>query len=454
MNVGIIGGGVMGLTIAFRLSEAGHRVTVFEAGSQLGGLATWYDYGDFTWDKYYHVITSSDSSLIGLLEDLEVASHLEWVETKTGFLWRGDLISMSNYWEFLTFPALNLFQKMRLATGLIRCQLIRNPDRVDGIAAPEWLTKVFGAGVYRAVWEPLLECKFGALKPLVPATLMLATIQRYQNTRNNSQGKECMGYLRGGGIRVLLSALEDRIIANGGRIECGVEVTHTDNADADHVRVSTASGAFEFDRVVSTLPSHLLPETLPQNPELYTQSNKRTEPLGVICATLILDKPCTPFYLTNPIDRGLPFTGIVELSNLIGAEDRADKTVLMLPRYDVPTSPWFDKSDDAIVEEFVQALRSIWPDIDDRIEATHVNRERVVQRLWIDGPPESGNPRSTDDGRIWVVNNELGGQDTLNNNAVVRVANESLEYMHTSGHWTTPAPQANSTTPLSRDDVA
>jgi len=436
MNVAVIGGGIMGLTIAFRLGRAGHQVTVFEAGSQLGGLATWYDYGDFTWDKYYHVITSADAELTGLLEDLSVDSNLQWVDTKAGFLWRGRLISMSNYWEFLTFPALTMVQKAQLALGLIRCRLIRTPEKLDGVAAPEWLTSIFGAGVYAAVWEPLLECKFGPLKPRVPASLMWATIQRYQNTRSNSQGKERMGYLRGGGTRVMINALEDAIVADGGRIQCGVTITGADEVNGELIRLHSSDGDSEFDRVVSTLPSHLAKKVFPNLPALHIQSKKPSEPLGVICATLILQKGCTPFYLTNPIDRGLPFTGIVELSNLIEPEERSDKTVLMLPRYDIPTSPWFEKNDDAIIEEFLAALREIWPDIENDVERTHVNRERVVQQLWVNGPPPEGDPGVTADGHMWSVNNELAGLDTLNNNAVIRVANQSVAHMLSTEYWT------------------
>ncbi|MEZ4851483.1 MAG: FAD-dependent oxidoreductase [Bacteroidia bacterium] len=48
MNIGVIGGGIMGLTLAHKLQEKGRSVTVYESGSQLGGLATYHDFGDFT----------------------------------------------------------------------------------------------------------------------------------------------------------------------------------------------------------------------------------------------------------------------------------------------------------------------------------------------------------------------------------------------------------------------
>ena len=68
MNIGIIGGGMMGLVLAQRLSQQGHAVTIFESNKQLGGLTTYHDYGPFIWDRFYHVILPSDTYLIKFLQ--------------------------------------------------------------------------------------------------------------------------------------------------------------------------------------------------------------------------------------------------------------------------------------------------------------------------------------------------------------------------------------------------
>jgi len=39
-NWGIVGGGMMGMTLAHRFSQQGHKVTLFEAASELGGLVS------------------------------------------------------------------------------------------------------------------------------------------------------------------------------------------------------------------------------------------------------------------------------------------------------------------------------------------------------------------------------------------------------------------------------
>jgi len=78
MNIGIIGGGLMGLVLAQSLSKQGHVVTVFENNKQLGGLATYHDYGPFIWDRFYHVILPSDTKLINFLKDIGLGDQLRW----------------------------------------------------------------------------------------------------------------------------------------------------------------------------------------------------------------------------------------------------------------------------------------------------------------------------------------------------------------------------------------
>ena len=43
-NIGIIGGGIMGVTLAYRLSQQGFDVTIYERSDSLGGLTKHFDY--------------------------------------------------------------------------------------------------------------------------------------------------------------------------------------------------------------------------------------------------------------------------------------------------------------------------------------------------------------------------------------------------------------------------
>ncbi|GAB4232669.1 MAG: NAD(P)/FAD-dependent oxidoreductase [Chlamydiales bacterium] len=410
----------MGLTLGYLLSQHGFKVHILEKQPQIGGLSTWFDYEEFIWDKYYHVILKSDAHLIKLIDELGLRDKLYWKATKTGFLWKGQHLSMSNYREFLRFPVLNLFQKFRLGSGILYSRYFSDPERLESIPAHQWLSKVFGKKVYHAIWEPLLESKFGVLKDKVPATIIASTLNRYYSTRSKGEGMEHMGHLWGEGLKSLLKALENKIVLNGGIIECAIQVNEV-KTESNKVKVLTETHSFEFDGLISTLPNVFL-KKLASNVRFISQRDSVPEFLGVIRLALVLDKPLSPYYVTNLIDRGLPYTGIIEVSALTDPKELEGWHLVMIPRYDVPSSLWFQKSDREIYDTFISSLKKTWPDIESSIAHHFVHREKIVQALWIETPPSCQEPTRSEDHKIWSINAELAGRDTLNNNALVGVA--------------------------------
>ncbi len=75
-RIGIIGGGIAGLACAFRLTQSGHEVELFESSDQLGGLGTFFPYKDRFVDRFYHCIMPGDAHLLSLISDLGLADLL------------------------------------------------------------------------------------------------------------------------------------------------------------------------------------------------------------------------------------------------------------------------------------------------------------------------------------------------------------------------------------------
>lgn len=51
-HTAVVGGGILGLTVALRLAQRGDDITVVEAAEDLGGLASAWQVGDITWDRH------------------------------------------------------------------------------------------------------------------------------------------------------------------------------------------------------------------------------------------------------------------------------------------------------------------------------------------------------------------------------------------------------------------
>jgi protoporphyrinogen oxidase len=82
MSIAIVGGGIMGISLGYFLSQAGVEVEIFEASPEPGGLAGQVCLEDGTKvDRYYHTILSSDRHLRQLCTELGIADQLRFHET-------------------------------------------------------------------------------------------------------------------------------------------------------------------------------------------------------------------------------------------------------------------------------------------------------------------------------------------------------------------------------------
>ena len=184
---------MLGLTMAHRMAKEGHDVTLVEAAPKIGGLTSVWELGDVTWDKYYHVILMTDTNLRSLLEEIELADKLKWAETKTGFYTDGQLYSMSNTVEFLSFPPLNLIEKLRLGGTIFYASKIRNWKRLEKLGVEKWLRRWSGNGTFNKIWEPLLNAKLGESYKKTAASFIWAHINRMYKARRSGLKKEMFG---------------------------------------------------------------------------------------------------------------------------------------------------------------------------------------------------------------------------------------------------------------------
>ena len=76
----------MGLATAHYLSKKGHQVTILEKGKEIGGLSRSTEIlAGVHWDRYYHVVLSTDTELLSFIDEIGLLSDVKFKETKTGF---------------------------------------------------------------------------------------------------------------------------------------------------------------------------------------------------------------------------------------------------------------------------------------------------------------------------------------------------------------------------------
>ena len=426
--MGLLGGGITGLTTAFYLLRAGAEVTVIESRPQLGGLATYFNFGPFCWDKFYHCILTSDQPLLKLIDDLGLTPKLRWTETKVGFFADNVLHPMTSSLDFLRFPPLSLWEKVRLGLGVLRVSRIKDGRPLEKYLAADWLTRVFGEANYQKMWGPLLKCKLGACREEASAAFIWATISRLYSTREkDTSKKEKLGYVCGG-YRTVITRLLQEIDNLGGKILTGAPVKRMVKLPNSVIEINTPSQDVHCEAAIATVPSPVLAGITPQLAPEYVSNLMRIKYLGIVCYALVLKRRLSPYYVTNLTDEDLPFTGIIEMSNLISSDETNGYHLVYLPKYTSPGDPLFEAPESEIWGVFWKALRRVFPDLkEEEIAQKHLFRERFVQPVPVLNYSDIVPAMETNVEGLLLANTTQIINSTLNNNAMVKIANRAVQ---------------------------
>jgi protoporphyrinogen oxidase len=415
---------MLGLTVALRLAERGARPTVLEAAPAVGGLASADPIGDYTWDRFYHVILQSDLHLLGLLEELGLTDRLTFVDARTGFFTGGRLVPLNGVVDFLRFPPLSLFSKARLAATILYASRVRDGRRLEAVPVLEWLRRWSGTPTAERIWRPLLRAKLGDNADRVSAAFIWAIIARMYAARRSGLRQERFGYVEGG-YATILPRFYQHATEHGVAFISGRPVAEVKPAGGG-VDIRWADGEVRrFDAAVLTVPCGAVAKLCPALTPAERERLNRVVYQGVVCVSLLLTRPLAGYYITNITDDGLPFTAVIETTALVDRRAFGGRSLVYLPRYAAQDDPLWHRDDAAISEECIAGLRAMYPDLDPReIEHVKVARAREVQALaTLNYSGEALPPVRTSVPAVYVVNSAQIVNGTLNNNEIVALGN-------------------------------
>ena len=421
----VIGGGLLGLTTAHRLAQAGERVTIFEAAPELGGLASAWRLGDVVWDRHYHVIMLSDTSLRSLLAELGLADELRFDQTRTGFFTGKGFYRMATAIDYLKFPALSLIDKVRLAATLHYISRIKDGRALEKIPLAAWLTRVSGRRVFEQIWRPLLAAKMGDNYKIASASFIWSYVARIYAARKGGMKREMYGYIPGGYARIL-GRFGERLAAAGVDIQLAAPVEAIERRTGG-LAVTTPKGTQTFDRVVVTAAG---PHAARMAKGLSEDEKERLNGIvyqGIICASALIDRPLAGYYLTYITDGSIPFTAIVEMSALVDKEENfGGASLVYLPRYVTADDPYWQLDDAEIERRFVAGLARIYPDLAPaNIRSFRVSRVRQVYAISTLNYSDRLPPMITSVPGLYIVNSAHIVNGTLAVNESVALADRA-----------------------------
>lgn len=420
MKIGIVGGGFMGLVLAHKISKSGADVKVFEQDSQLGGLATYFDYGSFIWDKYYHVILPTDNYLIDLINDIGLEDQLQWRRSMTGYYVNKKFYSFSSSMDFLLFPPLNIIDKIKLAFTIFYGSRINDREALEEISVKDWLVKIGGKRTYEKFWAPLLLAKLGESHEKVSAVFIWTYIKRLFQARSSAAQKEHMGYVNGG-YKTVFDRLESLLGKAGSEIRLESTIQEVAANSEGGIDLTCNNMKENFDKVIFTAPLNVLEKVT--SPDIFEMSNneQRVEYLGVICLALITKKPMTPYYVLNIADKEVPFTGVIGMSSLVDIEQTDGNFITYFPKYVTSDHKYWSNEDDELKSIFLDGVKYLYPTFDfANIVSSEIHKAFKVQPLQVLNYSKIIPKIKTNHPDFYILNTSQFVNDTLNNNSVAQ----------------------------------
>jgi protoporphyrinogen oxidase len=349
MEYAVLGGGALGLMAAYRLTQAGQQVMVFEQEPLAGGLAAGFRVGDTWLEKFYHHLFRTDTTAIRLIEELGLSDRLVWIRPRTVSLVDGTIQQLDSPLTLLRFQPWRIDERLRVAAVMVFLKLVP-PDLLEGKTADAWLRRWMGKRPYEMVFEPLFLGKFGQLYDKIALPWFWARFHD-RTTR--------LGYLKGG-FQQLYERLVECISEGGGKVLLGTRVESVTQL-GERWCVQTSLGAWEVDRVISTLPTRLTCRLVPALPDAYRAQYDWGQAYGAHCLILSLDRALTDSYWINICDRGYPFTGLFEHTNFCSPAEYGGRHLVYLGNYRPMDDPLFSKSKEEVMAEFFPQLKRIVP---------------------------------------------------------------------------------------------
>ena len=377
MHVAIVGAGMTGMSAAETLSEHGIRCTIYEKEAAVGGLAGSFAVNDAYLEKFYHHLFTSDRASVALIERLGLGHKLEWLPTSNSF-YANRIYHLSTPFDLLRFSHISLVDRIRLGLTYLSTRFVSDWHALEAVTAKDWLIRIGGRGAYEAVWQPMLRNKFGQYADEVAAVWIWNKLKLRGSSRGKRQ-EERLGYLRDG-FGQAIDAWEARLRASGVEIRLNSPVEKIQIEDGAALGV-VVGGRFEpADRVLVTLAPELFAALAPGLPAAYRDRLNQIHYLANVCLVLSLDRSLSDTYWLNIGDPNIPFTGVIEHTNMQRPENYGGAHLAYISRYLDADEAAYGLSADELLASYMPHLQTMFRGFDRAwVRQSWAWRERYTQ---------------------------------------------------------------------------
>lgn len=356
MKVAVVGAGFTGLSAALVLSRKKHQVVIFEKEKILGGLASGYKQKGwkFSIERHYHHWFTNDNYALNLIKSLGMEKDLLIPSPVTSIYYQNKFYPFNSPLDVLTFPPLNLLERIRCGAVLFYLKILPSDFAInlEKYTAYNWLSKYFGQKVFRILWQPLLDGKFGP-----PASGFADKVNMAWFWARIKKRTPRLVYLKGG-YQILMEKMAGKIKIRGGEVKLGTPF------DIKYLK--------NFDKIIFTGPSFIFTQIFQNLPEVYKKKLTSIPHLHALNMLLVTDeKILSKDYWLNINDRNLPFLAVVAHTNFIDHKYYGGKHLTWIGNYLPPNHPYLKMSKKELFKLFIPHLKKINPDFNYQLSTSH-----------------------------------------------------------------------------------
>ena len=352
-NIAIIGAGIGGLSAAYDLARAGHQVTVFESGNQVGGLAAGFKEPHWDWsvEQYYHHWFSSDQHILGLINELGWDDKVIFPRPYTVVFHNGKFYPFDSIPAAILFPGLGWgINKIRFGMVGLYLRLTNNWRALEKVTVDSWMRKWAGDQVYELMWQPLMNGKFGEK---YATQVNMAWMWARLKARSTH-----LGTFKGG-FQTFADLFAERLTEMGVKIQLSAQVSQITASPEGGLRLETKEGPRNFDQCLATTSPAVLARLAKDLPQDYLQDLLDLKSMGAVVLVMSLKHQLSQegyYWFNIPKPAGYPFLALVEHTNFLSADYFGGDHIVYIGDYLESDHEYFSLSKEELLERFLPYL--------------------------------------------------------------------------------------------------
>ena len=315
----VIGGGVTGLSVAWKLSEKGYEVKVIEMDKFIGGLARSIKMGNYFFDIGPHSFFSEDKEVFQKVMDLFKGEpgEIPYSKRTVKMMFRGKYVDYPLSAKSVLFQMgilSPILSSLSYAKSYIRTSiysLLGKKTQSQNLTIKQWAIDNYGKYLYLNFFKPYTE-QFWKIETselshrVIPSskkmdfarTLKHLLINKYLELSKREPGELSLvereslpSYYPKKGYGEIANRISKQIKSNGGEIHTSQEVNEIILNSENSFDVKTKDKTFSGDVVISTIPlNRVISKIKPLHETNIIQSAKKLEYLSLVLLYLIINK--------------------------------------------------------------------------------------------------------------------------------------------------------------------